>query len=110
MAIAISTKAHRQTRKPRFVALAPRRLRRSPERFANTWDAPPERENQLRTNAISRSNPIKAMPITKISVNHAGSFSGEGAGVGVGVWRKKSASSISGSYFAKPDFDITERN
>src|SRR5512133_3779849 len=106
MLIAISTKTQRQTRKPRFVAVAPSRFRMSVDRLANTWAAPPDRVNQLRTNAISKSNAIRLRPMMKTSVSQAGSFSGEGAGVGVADWKKKSATGISGSYFAKADFDV----
>src|ERR1051325_3564006 len=110
MLIAISTKSQRQTRKPRFVAVAPSRFRMSADKLANTWAAPPDRVNQLRTSPINRSRAIKLMPMMKTSVRQAGSFSGEDAGVGVADWKKKSASGISGSYFAKADFDVAKRD
>jgi hypothetical protein len=53
------------------------------DRLANAWAAPPDRVNQLRTSATSRSKLMNAMPMTKTSVSQAGSFSGEDAGVGV---------------------------
>src|ERR1043165_453239 len=110
MPIAISTNSQRQTRKPRLVAVAPSRLRMSFGRLARAAAAPPERLNHIRIIDISRRNATNAMPMIKISVNHAGCFSGEATGVGVADCKKKNASSISGSYFAKADFDVTERD
>src|SRR6185437_1564512 len=108
MPIATRTNSQRQTRSPRLVAVAPSRLRMSFGRLASAAAAPPDRLNHIRTIDISRSKATNAMPMIKISVNHAGCFSGEATGVGVADCKKKSASGISGSYFAKADFDVTE--
>src|SRR5437879_1233789 len=105
-----STNSQRQIRRPRFVACDPSRLRISPGRFARTLAAPPERVSQLRMTEMSSSNTTSAMPVRKISVSHAGSFSGDVAREGVAVCRSSSASGMSGSDLAETGLDVAERD
>src|ERR1044072_6152955 len=110
MLSAMSTNSQRHTRKPRLVAVEPRRLRISPGRLASSAPAPPERVSQLRRIEISSKSAISAPPITMIKVSQAGNFSGELAGKGVADCKRNSTGVMSGIDSTETNLDVAERD